>query len=76
MPFVEHHCSTMVFLLAFGTSHEAKILVFGVPNAKNLAFSTPDANALGRYYLLKEKGGKICFRRYMKVTDSPCLTLI
>ena len=57
MPFVEHHCSTMVFLLAFGTSHEAKILVFGVPNAKNLAFGTLDANAL-RYYLLKEKGGK------------------
>ena len=47
----------MVFLLAFGTSHEAKILVFGVPNAKNLAFGTLDANAL-RYYLLKEKGGK------------------
>ena len=36
----------MQFLLAFGTSHEVRILTFGVPDAKNLAFGTPDANAL------------------------------
>jgi len=34
MPFIEHHCNSMPFLLAFGTSHETWILVFGVPNAK------------------------------------------
>ena len=33
-------------ILAFETSHEAHILGFGVPNAKYLAFSTPDENAL------------------------------
>ena len=45
MPFVEHY-SSMPFLLVFDTSHKARILVFGVPNAKTLAFGTPNANSL------------------------------
>jgi len=45
-PFIEHHYSFMSFLLAFDTSHEAMIFVFGVANAKSLAFGTPDAKAL------------------------------
>ena len=52
MPFIEHHCSSMPFLLAFGTSYEAWILVFGVPNAKNSVFGTPDVNALSMLLLL------------------------
>ena len=36
----------MSFLFSFGTSHEAMIFVFGVSNANNLAFDTPNANAL------------------------------
>ena len=46
MPFIEHHCSSLPFLLAFGTSYEAWILVFGVSNAKNSGFGTLDVNAL------------------------------
>ena len=48
MPHViEWHCSMLNFFLRFGTPHnKAKILVFGVPNAKDLAFGTPDANDL------------------------------
>ena len=34
--------------LAFETSDISGFLVFGVPNTKNLAFSTLDANALKR----------------------------
>ena len=34
--------------LAFEASDISGFLVFGVPNAKNLAFSVPDANALKR----------------------------
>jgi len=30
----------------FNTPHDALFLVFGVPNAKYLAFGTPDKNAL------------------------------
>ena len=48
MPFVEHHCSIVLFIffLAFGTPNEAKMLVFGMPNANFfLAFGTPNANA-------------------------------
>ena len=33
-------------VLASGTPHEKGFLVFGVPNAKYLAFGTPDGNAL------------------------------
>ena len=34
----------------FNTLHDALFLVFGVPNAKYLAFGTPDENAL-KYHL-------------------------
>ena len=33
-------------IIAFRTSHERIFVVFGVPNAKYLAFGTPDGNAL------------------------------
>ena len=33
-------------ILAFRTPHESDFLVFGVSNAKYLAFDTPDENAL------------------------------
>ena len=36
----------MVKIITFGTSHEKSFLVFGVPNAKYLAFGTPNGNAL------------------------------
>ena len=52
MPFIEHHCSSMPFLLAFDTSYEAWILVFGVSNTKNSVFGTPDVNALSMLLLL------------------------
>ena len=32
--------------LAFGTPHEGLFLMFGVPNAKYLAFSTPNESAI------------------------------
>ena len=32
--------------MAYRTSHVKDFLVFGVPNAKYLAFDTPDENAL------------------------------
>ena len=43
--FMELHYSILQKILRFRTSHEAWILVFGVPNAKYLAFDTPDRNA-------------------------------
>ena len=43
---MKSHCSMLQKILRFGTSHEAWILVFSVPNAKNLAFDTLDADAL------------------------------
>ena len=36
----------MCQLLAFRTPHERGFLVFGVPDAKCLAFGTPDGDAL------------------------------
>ena len=45
MPSLELHCSTMPFFLPFDTSHESSILVFGVPNAKNIVFDIPDEDA-------------------------------
>lgn len=45
MPTLELHGSIMLFLLAFDTSHESSILVFGVSNAKNITFDIPDENA-------------------------------
>ena len=50
VPSLELHCSTISFLLAFDTSHEANILVFGVLNAKNITFDIPDKNALDKYF--------------------------
>ena len=40
------YCSPMLNLLTFGTFDVRDFLVFGVPNAKYLAFDTPNANAL------------------------------
>ena len=50
----------MPFLLAFDTSHEASILVFGVPNAKNIAFDITDKDALSK---LKEMGNAVLNRQ-------------
>ena len=45
---MKQHGSMLQNFLRFGTSHEAWILVFGGPNTKNLAFDTPNADALTR----------------------------
>ena len=50
MPSLELHCSTMPFFIPFDTSHESSILVFGVPNAKNIVFDIPDEDALFWYF--------------------------
>ena len=39
----EHKCE---IFLAYAISDNVVFFMFGVPNAKNLAFGTPDANAL------------------------------
>ena len=44
--YLRRYCSYVPKFLAFETSHEAHILGFGVPNAKYLAFDTPNENAL------------------------------
>ena len=44
--FLEQNCLYVPNVLAFGTPHERGFLVLGVPNAKYLAFGTPDENAL------------------------------
>ena len=38
-------------ILAFETPHDGLFLVFGVPNAKYLAFGIPDENALSHSWL-------------------------
>ena len=40
------YCSMSQNFDTFNTPHDALFLVFGVPNAKYLAFGTPDENAL------------------------------
>ena len=40
------YCSMFHNLLAFNTFHDGLFLVFGVPNAKYLAFDIPNGNAL------------------------------
>ena len=40
------HCSLMPNIMAFKTPDESGFLVFGVSNAKYLAFDTPNENAL------------------------------
>ena len=52
--YLRWYCSCVPKFLAFGTSHEAHGLGFGVPNAKYLAFGTPDEGALSTK--LKRRG--------------------
>ena len=42
VPKMERYCSCVLKIITFGTSHKRGFLVFGVPNAKYLAFGTPD----------------------------------
>ena len=56
MPIVELYYSKCQIYLAFGTFDDSGFLVFDVLNTKNLAFSTPVANALmfvlgGTYFI-------------------------
>ena len=46
IPNLERYNSLMPNFLEFKTSDVRGLLVFGVPNAKYLAFDTPDASAL------------------------------
>ena len=46
VPSLKCHCSYVPNVLAFDAPHEGGFLVFGVPNAKYLAFGTPDGDAL------------------------------
>ena len=46
---MEQYCSYVPNIIVFRISHERDFLVFGVPNAKYLAFGTPDGNALMSY---------------------------
>ena len=46
VPSLKRHCSYVPNVLAFDTPHEGGFLVFGVPNAKHLAFGTPNGDAL------------------------------
>ena len=44
--YLRWYCSDVPNFLTFGTPHEGLFLLFGVPNAKYLAFGTPDDSAL------------------------------
>ena len=46
LPILRLYCPLIQSILAFRTLDVSGFLVFGVPNAKNLAFDTPDGNAL------------------------------
>ena len=46
LPNLRVYCSSMSNILAFRTLHRRCFLVFGVSNAKYLAFDTPNGNAL------------------------------
>ena len=46
MPSLKRHCSYVSNVLAFDTPHKGGFLVFGVPNAKYLAFGTSNGDAL------------------------------
>ena len=46
VPKIERYCSRVSKFIGCRTPHEKGFLVFGVPNAKYLAFGTPDENAL------------------------------
>ena len=44
--YLRRYYSGVPNFLAFGTPHEGLFLMFGVPNAKYLAFSTPNESAI------------------------------
>ena len=44
--YLRRYCSGVPNFLAFGTPREGLFLLLGVPNAKYLAFGTPDDSAL------------------------------
>ena len=44
--YLRAYCSLMPNILAFTTPDKSGFLVFGVSNAKYLAFDTPDGNTL------------------------------
>ena len=46
--YLRRYCSGVTYFLRFETSHNAPFLVFGMTNAKYLAFGTPITNALIR----------------------------
>ena len=46
LSYLRAYCSMSHNFETFSTPHEGLFLVFGVPNAKYLAFGTPDENAL------------------------------
>ena len=46
LSFLRWYCSLMPNILTFRTPDVSGFLVFGMPNAKYLAFNTPDRNAL------------------------------
>ena len=46
MPKMRAYCNMSQIFSTFSTPHDALFLVFGVSNAKYLAFGTPDENAL------------------------------
>ena len=43
---MEWYCSRVSKFIGYRTPHDKGFLVFGVSNAKYLAFDTPDGNAL------------------------------
>ena len=46
LSYLKAYCSLMPNILAFTTPDKSGFLVFGVSNAKYLAFDTPDGNTL------------------------------
>ena len=46
LPYLRLYCLLIQNILAFRKPVESGFLVFGVSNAKYLAFDTPDGNAL------------------------------
>ena len=50
---MKRYCSMFQNFDTFNTPHDALFLVFGVPNAKYLAFGTPDSDALRNFIFLQ-----------------------
>ena len=50
---MKQYCSYVVNFLRFRIPDEGWFLVFGVPNAKYLAFGTPDGSVLGGHEIVK-----------------------